>query len=93
MTSVKQEKEENGDVIDMTRMAFETVETAENLQIQVIELNSLIKEQAALIKSQEKRIAALEEAVAQNHSWKERLEALETTIQQHPFAFAKEVQQ
>jgi hypothetical protein len=56
MTSVKQEKEENGDVIDMTRMAFETVETAENLQMQIIELN---KRNKAL----EERVAALEEMV------------------------------
>jgi len=60
MTSAKQEKDENSDVIDMTRMAFETVETAENLQIQIIELNKLIKEQAKLIEEQQKRIAALE---------------------------------
>ena len=56
MTSAKQEKEENGDVIDMTRMAFETVETAENLQIQVIALN---KRNKVL----EKRIATLEKMI------------------------------
>ncbi|NIP51571.1 MAG: hypothetical protein GWN00_22050 [Aliifodinibius sp.] len=81
MTSVKQEKEENGDVIDMTRMAFETVETAENLQIQVIELNKLIKEQAELIKIQQKRISVLEETVTQNEMLKHRLEMLEKAIQ------------
>ena len=61
MTSVKQEKEENGDVIDMTRMAFETVETAENLQIQVIELN---KRNQAL----EKRVAALEKMILRQYA-------------------------
>jgi hypothetical protein len=60
LTSAKQEKKENGNVIDMTRMAFETVETAENLQIQIIKLNELIKEQAELMKEQQKRITALE---------------------------------
>jgi hypothetical protein len=43
ITSLKQEKEENGPLIDMTRMSFETVETVENLQIQIIELSKLIK--------------------------------------------------
>ncbi|MHC4477029.1 MAG: NHL repeat-containing protein [Planctomycetota bacterium] len=81
MTSAKQE-EENGDVIDMTRMAFETVETAENLQVQAIELNKLIKEQGALIKAQQKKITALEE----------RLGALERVVDQHQLASAKEVQ-
>lgn len=44
ITSLKQEKEENGALIDMTRMSFETVEAVENLQIQIIELSKLIKE-------------------------------------------------
>lgn len=43
ITSLKQEKEENGALVDMTRMSFETVETVENLQIQIIELSKLIK--------------------------------------------------
>ncbi|KKM87234.1 hypothetical protein LCGC14_1271010, partial [marine sediment metagenome] len=54
MTSVKQEKEENGDVIDMTRMAFETAETAENLQLQIIGLNKMAgtqQEQISLLQS------------------------------------------
>jgi hypothetical protein len=85
MTSVKQEKEENGDVIDMTRMAFETVETVENFQIQVIELNKLIKKQAELIKTQQKRISALEETVTQNGMLKHRLDVLEKAIQNAPF--------
>ena len=45
ITSLKQEKEENGPLIDMTRMSFETVEAVENLQIQIIELAKIIKEQ------------------------------------------------
>jgi hypothetical protein len=60
MTSAKQEKQENGGAINITRMAFETVETAENLQMQVIELNKIVKEQAALINEQQKRIEAIE---------------------------------
>jgi len=45
MTSVKQEKEENGNAVNMTRMAFETVETVENLQLQIIKLNKFITQQ------------------------------------------------
>ncbi len=44
MTSVEQEKKENGDAVDITRMGFETVETTENLQLQIITLNNFIKE-------------------------------------------------
>jgi hypothetical protein len=40
MTSAKDEK---AGVIDMTRMGFQTVETAENLQMQIIELNKKVK--------------------------------------------------
>ncbi|MBU3955184.1 hypothetical protein KJ633_01850 [bacterium] len=50
LTSVRQEKAEYGDAVNMTRMSFETVETAENLQLQVIE--------------QQKRIKRLEETIA-----------------------------
>jgi|GEM_PF-695739 len=53
ITSARQEKEENGDVIDMTRMAFETVETVENLQLQIIAQQKVINELL-------KRIEALE---------------------------------
>jgi len=53
------EDEEAGS-IDMTRMSFETVETAENLQLQVITLNKLIKAQQQQIESQNKRIKVLE---------------------------------
>jgi hypothetical protein len=88
MTSTKQEKEENGNVIDMTRMAFETVETAENIQIQVIELNKLIKDQAELIKTQQKRITALEDTFAQNEMLKQRLDALEKMIRKNQLAKA-----
>ncbi len=81
MTSTKAEREENGDVIDMTRMAFETVETAENLQIQLIRLNELLKEQGALIEQQQQKIGALEEKV----------QGLERRAQ-HDLGAAKEVQ-
>ncbi|MBU0765372.1 MAG: hypothetical protein KJ607_11115 [Bacteroidetes bacterium] len=39
ITSEKKEKEENGAAINMTRMSFETLESVENLQLQLIELN------------------------------------------------------
>lgn len=42
VTSAEQEKKENGDVTDMTRMAFETLESIENLQLQLIELKNEI---------------------------------------------------
>ncbi len=45
ITSLKQEQEENGPMVDMTRMSFETVETVENLQVQIIALSNIIKEQ------------------------------------------------
>jgi len=59
MTSIEQEKAENGPVVNMTRMAFQTVETAENLQLQVIELNKVIEAQQENISSLEKKIEKL----------------------------------
>ncbi len=56
------EDEEDGSV-DMTRMSFETVETAENLQLQVITLNKLIRAQQQEIESQKTRIKALEDSM------------------------------
>ena len=50
ITSVKTEKKENGEVVNMTRMNFETVETVENLQVQIIELKKEIDELKKLIK-------------------------------------------
>jgi len=70
MTSVKQERKENGEVVDMTRMAFETVETAENLQLQIIEVTKLVK-------SQQKEI---EDLMAQLNDGQQRIEALENEI-------------
>ena len=66
MTSVKQEKEENGDVIDMTRMAFETVETAENLQLQIIGLNTMAGTQQEQISLLQSGIGEIETDVEQN---------------------------
>jgi hypothetical protein len=43
VTSAEKEKEENGDIVNMTRMAFETLETVENLQLQLIDQNKLIR--------------------------------------------------
>ncbi len=45
--------------------ALDTVETAENLQIQVIELNKLIKEQGALIKAQKNAISELKQRLTE----------------------------
>jgi len=59
ITSAKREKEENGDVINMTRMAFETLETVENLQLQLIELNKKLKEMNKLIVQQQQEIQKL----------------------------------
>ena len=47
----------------------------------------------AVVKAQQEKIAVLEESVAQNNSLKQRLGALERTMQLHQFASAKEVQQ
>ena len=44
ITSAEKEKEENGEVTDMSRMAFETVETVENLQLQIIDQQKMIRE-------------------------------------------------
>ncbi len=43
ITSAKKEKKENGNMIDMTRMSFETIETVENLQLQIIAQANIIK--------------------------------------------------
>ncbi|HOO78593.1 MAG TPA: VCBS repeat-containing protein [bacterium] len=51
--------EEKGS-IDMTRMAFETVETAENLQVQVIVLHNLAREQQRQLEALNARLDALE---------------------------------
>ncbi len=59
ITSAEKEKKENGDVVDMTRMAFETVETIENLQLQIIELNKQLKAINKLIFHQQKEIEEL----------------------------------
>ena len=56
MTSVKQEKKENGKAVNMTRMAFETVETVENLQLQLIMLNRVVKKQQREIEELKKQI-------------------------------------
>jgi hypothetical protein len=60
ITSAKDEKQENGDVIDITRMSFETVETVENLQLQIIQLNEKNK-------ALEERIIALEKLITEQH--------------------------
>lgn len=57
-------REEKSGIVNMTRMSFETVETSENLQLQVITLNKLIKAQQKAIDGQNKRIKALENRLA-----------------------------
>ncbi len=57
------EDEDDGS-IDMTRMAFETVETAENLQLQVIALDKLTRQQQQRIEAQNSRLKLLEEKLA-----------------------------
>ena len=52
MTSAKAEKK---GLVNMTRMDFETVETVENLQIQIIDQNNVIKE----LKSENKKMKHL----------------------------------
>jgi len=59
VTSAKQEKKENGESIDITRMAFETLEAVENLQLQIIQLkkeNKILKDQLGQIQIQLNRI-------------------------------------
>ncbi len=63
ITSLKQEQEENGAMVDMTRMSFETVETVENLQVQIIALSKIIKEQQKLIESEQNAVKRLETEV------------------------------
>jgi hypothetical protein len=60
ITSAREEKEEAGNVVDMTRMAFETVETVENLQLQIIEMNKVIKALNKKIMLQQAQIERLE---------------------------------
>jgi DNA-directed RNA polymerase subunit H (RpoH/RPB5) len=60
ITAADQEREENGDVVDMTRMAFETVETVENLQLQIIEMDKKIKALNEMIMLQQAQIEKLE---------------------------------
>ncbi|MDD5155597.1 MAG: hypothetical protein PHF11_03830 [Candidatus Omnitrophica bacterium] len=61
MTPLKDEKQGS---IDMTRMSFETVETTENLQLQVIQLNKKLKEQESRVHNQEKEIEYLKAEIA-----------------------------
>ena len=81
MTSAKQEEQEHASVIDMTRMAFETVETAENLQMQLIQINKLLKQQADLHNRQlvekDAAIAALKTEIENINA---RLGAMESIV-------------
>jgi hypothetical protein len=61
ITSADQERKENGNVTDMTRMAFETVETVENLQMQIIDMNKQIQKLSELVSIQQKEIEFLKD--------------------------------
>jgi hypothetical protein len=63
VTSVEQEEQENGDATNMTRMAFETLESVENLQLQIISQQKLIKEQQEIIESLQTRLERIEKAL------------------------------
>ncbi|MBW6534207.1 MAG: hypothetical protein K0B11_04320 [Mariniphaga sp.] len=60
VTSAEQEKQENGEATDMTRMAFETLEAVENLQLQIINQQKLIKEQQVFIEWLQFRLSEIE---------------------------------
>ncbi len=60
ITSAEKEKEENGEVTDMTRMAFETVESVENLQLQIIEQQKMIRELKAENEKMKDRLDRIE---------------------------------
>jgi len=78
ITSARQEKEENGDVIDMTRMAFETLETVENLQLQIISLQKVISE----LQTKNENLKAERELQKTNNSiLHARLERLEKVLE------------
>jgi hypothetical protein len=61
VTSAVKEKEENGYVVDMTRMAFESVETIENLQLQIIEMNKQIRLLTDQLRNQQNEIKILKD--------------------------------
>jgi hypothetical protein len=63
ITSAEKEKKENGDVVDMTRMAFETLESVENLQLQLIGQQKQIRELKAENDQLKYRLEKLEQLV------------------------------
>ncbi|MEE4177355.1 MAG: hypothetical protein V2I46_07590 [Bacteroides sp.] len=63
ITSAEQERQENGGVIDMTRMAFETLESVENLQLQLIRQYKLVRELKAENDALNARLERLESAL------------------------------
>jgi hypothetical protein len=63
VTSAEKEKQENGEATDMTRMAFETLESVENLQLQIISQQKLIKEQHEIIESLQIRLERIEKTL------------------------------
>ena len=77
VTSAKQEKHENGEATDMTRMAFETLESVENIQLQLIHQNRLISE----LKFENERLKSKNTYLeSENKKVNDRLEKIEMLI-------------
>jgi hypothetical protein len=72
ITSAKQEKIENGENTNMTRMAFETLEAVENVQLQVIRQDKQIRE----LKAENRQLKS------ENKQLKKRLDRIEKLLRQ-----------
>lgn len=70
VTSAEQEKKENGETTNMTRMAFETLESVENLQLQIIDQQKLIQS----LKDQNERL------ILENNTLKQKDEEIITRL-------------
>jgi hypothetical protein len=70
ITSAEQETKENGTVTDMTRMSFETLEAVENLQLQLIGQQKLIRELQT----------GNDKLMSENSQQKARIESLESRL-------------
>ena len=64
VTSAADEKKENNGAVDITRMSFQTLEAAENIQKQVIEQQKTIVTQQTIAVSQQTEIDQLKKQVA-----------------------------
>ena len=70
VTSADQEKKENGETTNMTRMAFQTLESVENLQLQIIDQQKIIQ----ALKTQN------EQLMRENHALKQMDEEIMTRL-------------